>query len=145
MFLVQLIRPEFLEIEPEDISCDLCNIAYPIADYKVLFLAKKLCFFYLPEEAVSEEDDISIEITACHVCLMDYLSKISGDNDVSLIILDEEEDFEVTFPSGDLEDPLKYFDFSFLHGDNSEEDEDEDEGGDDQSDGYDGFLPPPNL
>ena len=144
MFLVQLIRPAFLEIKPEDISCDLCNITYCAADYKVLFFAKKLCFFYVPEEAASEDDDISVEITACHGCLMDYLSRISGNNDINLIILDEEEDFEVTFPSGDLEDPLKYFDFSFLHGDNSDEDE-EDEGGDDPTDGYEGFLPPPDL
>jgi len=146
MFLVQLIRPSFLKIKSEDISCDLCNIAYSAADYKVLFFAKKLCFFYVPEEVASEDDDISVEITACHGCLMDYLSKSSGDNDINLIILDEEEDLEVTFPSGELEDPLKYFDFSFLHGDNSEDDDDDDdEGGADPTDGYEGFLTPPDL
>ena len=146
MFLVQLIRPAFLEIKPEDISCDLCNITYCAADYKVLFFAKKLCFFYIPEEAsASQDDDISVEITTCHACLMDYLSKMSGDNDVNLIILDEEEHVEVSFPSDDLEGPLKYFDFSFLHGDNREEDEEDEGEDDDPYDGYEGFLPPPDL
>ena len=142
MFLVQLIRPSFLE-KSGDISCDLCNLTYSATDYKVLFLAQKLCFFYIPEE-VALEEDISVEITACHGCLMDYISKTSGDNDINLMILDEEDDFEISLPSSDLEDPLKYFDFSFLHEDNSEEDEDDEEG-DDPADGYEGYLPPPDL
>jgi len=141
MFIAQLIRPSFLEKGPQDISCDLCGLSYSSIDYKVLFSAKKLCFFFLPDDIASDDNEFGMEVLTCHLCLMNYLVKASGNDDINLIIIDEKEDFEMTFPPHELTDSPQYFDFSFLHEDNSEEEDDED----DLDDGYDGFLPPPDL
>ena len=137
MLLVQVITPEFLD--GEDIKCDVCTpMSYSYEDYKTLYAANKLIYFYIPEEE-NIKDDISVEMVMCYSCLFKYIQKTSGGNDQTMIILDDESFTEHTFTADELDKGNPHY-FEFLKDEDEpeeEEDENDDEG--------EGILPPPNF
>lgn len=135
--LVQIITPDFLE-KGEDIECDVCaEMTYSAKDYKTLYLANKLIYFYIPEEE-GLKDDISVEMVMCYSCLFKYIQKVSDGNDQTILILDDEGIVEHTFTADELDIGNPHY-FDFLK---DNEDEPEDEPDDDEGDGY---LPPPDF
>ena len=137
MLLAQIITPEFLD-KGEDIECDVCNeMTYSAEDYKSLYLANKLIYFYIPEEE-GIKDDISLEMVMCYSCLFKYIQKTSEGGEETILLLDDKGLIEHTFTPDELEtgNPIQ-FDFFNTEKDDVEEEEEDDEG--------DGFLPPPNF
>jgi hypothetical protein len=141
MLLVQIITPDFLE-KGESVECDVCSeMKYSAEDYKSLYSANKLIYFYIPEEE-NIKDDISLEMIMCYGCLFKYIQKTSGGSEETVLILDDEGLIEHTFTPDELDTGNPHY-FDFLKDDDDDIDE-EDNGYDDNDEG-DGFLPPPNF
>ena len=139
MLLVQIITPDLLE-EGEDIECDVCSeMTYSFEDFKSLYLANKLIYFYIPEEE-GLKDDISVEMVMCHTCLFKYIQKVSDGDEQTLLILDEKGMIEHTFTPDELDTGNPHY-FDFLKDDDDDIEQDDD----DNDDEGDGFLPPPNF
>ena len=138
MLAVELIRPEYFEqSETANLKCELClEMSYPLSDYKTLFAANKLAYFYIPEED-NIIDDISVEMIVCYGCLFKYIQRIAdGQNEFHLLIVDGDNAKSCTYSPEDLSQGSPHY-FDFLNDEegfiDEEEEDDEDE---------DGFLPP---
>ena len=141
MLLVQVITPDFLE-KGADIECDVCNeMTYSAEDYKALYLANKLIYFYIPEEE-GIKDDISLEMVMCYSCLFKYIQKTSEGTEETILIIDDEGLIEHTFTPDELDVGNPHY-FDFLKDDDDDIEQDDDDNDDD--DEGDGFLPPPNF
>ena len=140
MLLVQEITPEYIERE-EGVHCDVCtDMSYSYEDYKTLYAANKLIYFYIPEEQGLKED-ISVEMIMCYSCLFKYIQKISGGSEQTVIILGEDDGLvEHTFTVEELDTGNPHY-FDFLKDDDDIEDQDQDQ----EPDDGDGFLPPPDF
>ena len=139
MLAVELIRPEYFERSKDaNLECELClEMSYSLSDYKTLFVANKLAYFYIPEED-NIVDDVSVEMIVCYSCLFKYIQRVAdGKNEFHLLIVDGDSAKSCTYSPEDLDQGTPHY-FDFLNdgegfGDDDEEEEDEDE---------DGFLPP---
>ena len=144
MFLVQLIRPHYLEGVEESIVCDLCSLSYSVQDYSTLFNARKIAYFYSPEEK-DVEDDISFEMIMCNVCVFKYLQKTTHGEEAHLLIVDDDKTYNLVYTPEDLDKgPPFYFDFPNKEDEEEDNDDPEDDSTNDLE-GGEGWIPPPHF
>jgi len=86
----------------DEIACDECLIDYSVKDYHTLMEAKKIAYFFY-----ADPSDMGLYLL-CHGCLFKKIKKISKDDIVQLIIMDEGHEYKCNFypEDGEPENPL---------------------------------------
>ena len=70
MLVATVISPA----DEEVFACDVCELSYPPEDYLILLENKKLAYFRLDDEALSQEPKEGIPAKClCHECLYNTL------------------------------------------------------------------------
>tara|TARA_R100001082_G_scaffold88117_1_gene54524 strand:+ start:173 stop:610 length:438 start_codon:yes stop_codon:yes gene_type:complete len=132
------------DVQTPEIECDDCTLNYSLEDYKVLYKAKKLLYFYVPSHESMGHEDFSFDVILCHGCLFKFIKKISEETNDKITFYIVEEGIKKKcsfFPTEVEESQSKEIENmdeldEFLGNDLEEEDDDWDD------DDYD-FLDPP--
>ena len=91
----------------EGVCCDDCQLSYEDYEYDILFKRKKLGYFFFPDPT-----NASILYVLCHDCLFKHIKVLAEGEEIDLLILDDENEYECKFYPEDMADDSKGFGFS---------------------------------
>tara|TARA_Y100000310_G_C20604534_1_gene774812 strand:+ start:938 stop:1315 length:378 start_codon:yes stop_codon:yes gene_type:complete len=90
----------------EGLFCESCNLGYTDEEYKILFSHKKIGYFLF-----NNSEDVQRLDILCHDCLFKKIKKIANGEELSLIILDDENEHICKFYPEETHDDDENDDF----------------------------------